>query len=65
MCGLNYAQQLRSRVFGQVNTGDHEIVRASTLLPVRHDLTHPIARLAQPFLEQGAHEVIFLVYRNA
>lgn len=65
MRGLHFTHQLRARMFGHVDTGDHEILCASALHPARRDLTHTIACFAQPFLEQGAHEVIFLVYRNA
>src|ERR1039457_6018310 len=62
---LNLTQQLRARMFGHVDTGDHEILCATALHPARHGLTHAITCLAQPLLEQSAPEIILFVYHNA
>ena len=61
---VNITYPLRSRVFGHIDIGDHKIRRTIKVGIMRPAGADTISRFAQPFVEQGAGEVVLLVYHD-
>src|ERR1019366_8443747 len=61
---LYIAYPLQARLFGHVDTNDYQIRGATAPYIAQSAEPDTISGFAQPLLEQGAHEIVFLVYHD-